>query len=186
MTEQIKLGQIILGDANRDAIHIAIAPVVADEKLAPGQDIGFVDYGNPEKVGHSISPVGIVDPFLKQMVFPSQKFFMFLYPNTVTSLRHEWTHPAFAKTEESRPVAVASKSEQWLREFSERAGLAYPKFLDIIKNAVEHDESWVEHGSDDARTAYYDVDDDVFWMHIENVTGLKRPEGGGSPFSCSC
>ena len=33
---EIKLGKLIDGPAERDAIHIAIAPVVANERLKPG------------------------------------------------------------------------------------------------------------------------------------------------------
>ncbi|MFO0822607.1 MAG: hypothetical protein U0792_05710 [Gemmataceae bacterium] len=43
-------------------------------------------------------PVGIVDPFLREAVRPGQRFWLFMYPNTVTTLRHEWTHPAYATT----------------------------------------------------------------------------------------
>ena len=48
------------------------------------------------------SPVGIVDPFLKEPVEPGERFYIFLFPNTVTGLRHVWTHPAFM----TRPPAL--------------------------------------------------------------------------------
>jgi hypothetical protein len=85
------------GERRRDAIHIAIAPVTAAERLLPGQHVGFVS-GDTEHVGVVNAPsrcLGIVDPFLRQAVEKGQRFWLFLYPNTVTSLRHYWTHPAF-------------------------------------------------------------------------------------------
>jgi hypothetical protein len=93
-----KLGSLIEdGDRRRDAIHIAVAPVTAAERLLPGQHVGLVA-GDTEHVGAMASPagcIGIVDPFLRQAVEEGQRFWLFLYPNTITSLRHYWTHPEF-------------------------------------------------------------------------------------------
>jgi hypothetical protein len=89
------LGRLIEdGDRRRDAVHIAVAPVTAAERLTPGQHVGLVA-GETEHVGPAETCIGIVDPFLTQPVEVGQRFWLFLYPNTVTSLRHYWTHPAF-------------------------------------------------------------------------------------------
>ena len=38
----ITLGELITGTGERDAIHVALAPVKANERLKPGQHVGFV------------------------------------------------------------------------------------------------------------------------------------------------
>jgi hypothetical protein len=103
----LPIGRLIAGDEGRDAVPVAIAPTTAQGELRPGQHVD--QYGNPE--GPGVVPVGIVDPFLREPVRSGQRFWLFLYPNTVTSLRHEWTHPAFPTTS---PSEVAQAIKEYL------------------------------------------------------------------------
>ncbi len=90
------LGSLITdGERRRDAVHVAVAPVMASGTLTPGQHVGFVSEGDMETVGAAENPIGVVDPFLREPVRDGQRFWLFLYPNTITGLRHVWTHSAF-------------------------------------------------------------------------------------------
>src|SRR5262245_32401756 len=89
------LGQPPGENDRRDAIHIAIAPVTASGELRPGQHVGPLPGG---RFGGVEEPIGIVDPFLREPVRDGQLFWLCLYPYTITSLRHVWTHPAFKPT----------------------------------------------------------------------------------------
>jgi hypothetical protein len=105
----LPIGRLITGDGGRDAVHVAIAPTTAPCELHPGQHVD--QHGNPE--GPGVVPVGIVDPFLREPVRVGQRFWLFLYPNTVTSLRHEWTHPAFPT---NSPVEVNQAIKEYLEQ----------------------------------------------------------------------
>lgn len=87
-----KLGEPPPADARRDAIHIALAPVTAGATLKPGQRVGLID---PQTVGPQEPYVGIIDPYLTKSVKKGETCWLCLFPYTVTSLRHEWEHPAF-------------------------------------------------------------------------------------------
>jgi hypothetical protein len=107
---ETQVGRLVNAYARRDAIHVALAPVEAVGNLFPGQHVGVRD----GKASSAYAPlVGIVDPFLPADVLPGQWFMLFLYPNTVTSLRHEWTHPAF-------PTATDGETNAIVKEYLER------------------------------------------------------------------
>ena len=94
MKAEVVLGKIIEGEAFRDAVHIAVAPVVAGEPLIPGEHVGQLPDGTFGTKAEK--KIGIVDPFLMEdVVNKGQQFYLCLYPQTITSLRHVWTHPAF-------------------------------------------------------------------------------------------
>lgn len=93
-----QLGQLIEdGELRRDAVHIAVAPVTAAERLMPGQAVGMASESSLELVGPCEQSIGIVDPFLTHPVESGQRFWLFLFPGTITGLRHVWTHPVFTK-----------------------------------------------------------------------------------------
>jgi hypothetical protein len=112
----LPIGTLIDGDAGRDAVHVAVAPTTAPRELQPGQHVD--QHGNPE--GPGVIPVGIVDPFLREPVPPGRRFWLFLYPNTVTSLRHEWTHPAF-------PTTSTHEVNQAIKDYLDRRKASVPQ-----------------------------------------------------------
>lgn len=95
-TEQYKpnIGEEPEENARRDAIHIAVAPVVVgEEDVLPGTPVGLI---NDQIYPNHPQPIGIVDPFLPYITLKrGQRCWLFLFPNTITNLRHVWEHPAF-------------------------------------------------------------------------------------------
>jgi hypothetical protein len=93
----VKLGQLVPDDVfARDAVHVAVIPMVALRVLEPGQ-----------RMVH-----GIVDPFLPKPVQPGQRFYLFLFPGTVTGMTHAWQHPAFPAEPEPAPKR-RSEADVW-------------------------------------------------------------------------
>jgi hypothetical protein len=91
------LGTIIGPDEKRDAIHLAVYPVEAGERLGPGTDVLLED-GRAWRA-YDNDGVGIVDPFLDGTVVPGERFWLVVYPRQITSLRHVWEHPAFPQSD---------------------------------------------------------------------------------------
>lgn len=160
---------------DRDAIHVAVIPVEAGERLLVGQHVRIVDgraWGTPAV---SADAVGIVDPFLRrQDVARGVSFYLLLYPGTITSLRHEWSHPMFKLARDM------SKSERWLRDFARENRASYE---DMIKGAASGDGAHFgdDDGPEEARTA-------TFWSHVEVVTGRIYDDNHrqNTMFTCAC
>lgn len=87
------LGMIHFKPEARDAIHLAVEPVEAEEDLLPGEHIN-VHNGKAYRAMPG-KGFGIVDPFLLKPVKLGERFWFIMYPRQVRSLRHVWEHPAF-------------------------------------------------------------------------------------------
>lgn len=166
------LGTIIDASQKRDAIHLAVIPVVAGMDLVVGDDIGI---RNGEAFNNGVQNIGIVDPFLKEAVHKGQNFWLVIYPRVITSLRHVWTHPAIENEATSTSVDQQA-AIQWLTEYAERMDTTYDKLI----FAIEH------NGCFDGQPNYYDKDPQDCKPYYEIATGRRWPSGVSNYFSCSC
>lgn len=112
-----KLGSTLTGKEERDAVHVAILPVQVEDgqRLFPGQPIGIVD---GKASAWATDYIGIVDPFLTESVSGGDWFYACLYPGSITSLRHDWTHPVLAPGGNSTPDPQKRDAERWLRRYA--------------------------------------------------------------------
>lgn len=85
------LGTVLTTPQKRDAIHLAVIPVIADELLSPSDPISQVN----GKAFRDKEGLGIVDPFVSRNIAKGEHFWMIIKPRLITSLRHVWEHPAF-------------------------------------------------------------------------------------------
>lgn len=201
------LGTIIDDKQKRDAIHLAVEPVVAGERLDPGDHVtvkngiaSFCNSGDAEALG-------IVDPFLTRSVRQGERFWFVMYPRMVHSLRHVWTHPAFPEesvsvaSSQPEPISVA-EAEAWLRNWCNTNDA--PGFE--VTMAILRDGRW----EDTEGECYGKIDGDMiriygmdghafipreFWIRAElylgkklplELTKLDDPNAEESFFTCSC
>lgn len=185
MSDTLKLGNLVSpeNENKRDATHIAVAAVEAGENLVPGNHIGLFD-GKARQRGKRI---GIVDPFLSKTVLKGDKFWLYLYPGSITSLEHKWSHPAFSEKQESKPDN-RSASEIWMRKWSaEHMGYDYYGDGNLSEDASY--QKAIEAGHNLSVGPYEsarDYIDNEWWSHWEIITGCKRPPEDNRYFSCGC
>jgi hypothetical protein len=198
------LGSIITENEKRDAIHLAVENAVAAVTLRPGDHVKFNNDGQAVLAPHMSNGggIGIVDPFLEELVEPGQRFWLVVYPRQIHSLRHVWEHPAFPPSGETdvKPVVKEdpgkAEAEKWLREYCTRNGF---DFEALVKAATE---GGIVTFGDDGYGDYcsFEFDSDYLYVsgtdahgevpfelfdQIEAFTGknvVYRPDH----FSCSC
>lgn len=176
-----KLGSLITRYEDRDAVHIAIAPVVAGENLKRGATI-FIEKDIAWNSGERMS-IGIVDPFLPvENVVKGAKFWACLYPNSIVSLRHHWSHPAFPPNEDNSSERLEFATGM-IKKWAEEAGQDYDTMMYQAGRYLREDWYYVCDGE---RWEGFYVDD-TFWNAYEVITGtVVHSKKRGSWFSCSC
>jgi hypothetical protein len=192
------LGTILANDdasAQRDAIHLAVLPVIAGQRLNAGQHICLINdkaYGAAKDV-HNL--VGIVDPFVKGPVCVGERFWLVVYPRQITSLRHVWSHPSFpdaqplALTEaEGKRIATAvaealttGPQKKLLMDFADSIGVSYGRLMDAAEDYQERGE-YLNLGDNEGVEICTG-----FWEAYEAVTGkVVAPDMKDSFFTCAC
>lgn len=187
------MGTILADDVGgRDAVHVAVIAVRAHRMLVPGSRVGAV-MKDGEYVSADQDHVGIVDPFLQCNAERHDRFWLYLYPRTITGLAHHWTHPKFGD-EGGTYATPASRleAESWVRGYLKR--IEGPSYEDIIRLVTEgnfydegkyfglsiYEECLQVTGSDASGSI-----DSGLWDRLELITGKKikhRP----TYFTCSC
>jgi len=165
------VGTLLSADQHRDAVHFALAPMIAAETLRPGQHIGLAQ--DTEHAGSGTPLLGIVDPFLTRTVQRGERFWMFLYPATITSLRHEWIHPAFAP----------SPAQAWMEQCAGEVGMTYGAFMEFLRRGAE-ERDYLSFGADESSASLCNSRSDEIWDHYEEITGA--PVRHRPYFSCAC
>lgn len=199
MTGDIGIGKIIDRERHRDAIHVAVAPIEAAHELRPGDRIGIHEGKAFGTAFGLIQPIGIVDPFLTHLVLPGQRFYMFLFPGSITSLRHEWEHPAFGKEAPAptAPAAEKAASEKWLREYARRVNPYYAAPDGYYYEKTGKDESYeilmddlagntITYHGVDMHSRSELIDEKELQHHASVVLGRPVNFDGFEYFSCSC
>lgn len=176
-------------DYKKDAIHVAIATVKAGEDLSPGDWVGFQDQeGVAFKDAHWL---GIVNPFSNGPVKKGQDFQLYLKPNSVTSLTHQWEHPLFNRDPDRIAIAenwlkfVCNYNEYWGEQEEE-----YDNYSRIVRDFKAGDLGFWASG-DDFSEKYNSNKDGFrkkFWDNLEVVTGVMatKEQREQEYFSCSC
>lgn len=180
------IGTLLKGIEQRDAIHIAILPAMAVEDLSPGDAVRIV-HGTKDQIRRvpMEDSTGVVDPFLNTWITKGSWVWVFLHPNSITSIRHEWTHPTV--DEHHRP---ASFSETWLRGFADKWNFDYNDMITYASNPSKGTRSnfITARGRDLHSATELGADHELFWLHLEQLTKQKFDEKHIKNFiwSCSC
>jgi len=192
------LGMILAEGQKRDAIHLAVEPVVAEMHLRPGDHIRIANgFAHRTEVGKGH---GIVDPFLIHDVRKGERFWFVMYPRQVHSLRHVWTHPDFpdepgtsAATPAPAPPAISKEeSKAWLQAFCATSDCpAFSTVMELLETGNVCSEGEDVCGHMDEEYLHFsglDAHGEIppeFWVHAENLLGRKL-QHHPTYFSCSC
>ncbi len=200
---KVELGKLVEDmSIGRDAIHIAVIPVIAAEKLYPSQKISCNDllYAVSD---NSDRYMGIVDPFLTSPLFKEDKFYMMLKQDSITGLKHVWSHPIIDSICKDRleneedvmdDTSRISDSMIWMRNFAKKLNMTYSSLMLLADNMFEGENYKIDsngnitdYGGEDARDLWYS-ESIQFWIHyaiIRNLPPIKETDDLGG-FSCAC
>lgn len=176
----------------RDAIHVAVLPVIASMNLKRACWLEFTYEDNIQHVTNARSwalAVGVADPFHQRInIEVGTRFLMFMKPNTITGLRHDWTHPALEKAMGQRmkqELLDLPSSKTWLENLAASCDMTYSALIEELTSVARGESEYIHIGVDTPEAAY----SEEIWEHYEKITNTVVPASikrHGAPFSCAC
>lgn len=185
MSGDIGIGKLIDQERGRDAIHVAVAPVVAAYPLLVGSHVCILPDG---KAGYGSGSIGIVDPFLSTAPKAGDRFYLFLYPGSITSLRHEWVHSAFqdAVPVKEQPRPDKAFAESWLRQYAARVNKHYEPERAYHTLLTDLGQGTITYHGTEMHSRSELLDGEELRRYAEVVLGKSIDFGNFEYFSCSC
>lgn len=116
-----KVGSFLKAGEKKDAIHVAVIPVTTNNVFKPGTAVSvYYDIALKQFVVNTTGKkVGVIDPFLNRPTRYGDIVYLFLYPNTVKNLRHDWEHPDLVEPEEPA-FEPENPNSNWFGDYEER------------------------------------------------------------------
>ena len=177
--EQLPMGRPPAPDAARDAVHVAIAPVVAETQMMRAQRIR-VDGTHARAVSAAEHANAIVDPWITNDVEAGELVWVLMNPGTITAIRHHWQHPDVRDVpDEARASAIA-----WLKE--EVCDPTSRSLQGVLEDAIRHAESdggfkrYAQSGDgedatiEDLPDLYAIVETERFWQCVNILAGTNH------------
>lgn len=178
MSKDVVMGELIseYDEPSRDAVHVACAPTVAQEVLKPGQPVGAS--------GTSKYPIGIVDPFLKKDVNKGEKFWLILYPNTVTGMKHHWEHPSY--TESGIANEKIAHAEAAITKIASSIGQSFYSIM-VAADMWVQDKDYTYDNSEKYKCSAWEDHIEEFWDMYQIIRGKRIGKDLRESFwTCSC
>ena len=179
-------------DPDRDAVHVAVVKLIAgDNRLHPGSKFKLAHGSNKIALSASYNEgdfVGIANPYVTdnfRHIEKGTEFWGMLIPGLVNGMVHKWKCPIFDDRQESE-----NEHSQWIREFCDRWNFDYNELIENSTSDIKEEyEAWiVARGIDLHSKGDLGEDHDLFWVHLEALTGKKFNKDHREKFgwSCSC
>ena len=188
MSDQPKLGQLIEGEAHRDAVHVAVVPCIAKTKHYPGDHVNAeLHHGDWVVTVGKDNPIGVVDPFLKAPLKHGDHFYLYLYPGSAIGLRHVYRHPVLDHDiiRKETMEALNAPAVEYIRECAGMIDMTYTDLIEALSKWVDYGESTDVNMNQSI--ASMDIKWPKLWAAWGVVTGSAMPrDTKEEPFNCKC
>jgi hypothetical protein len=166
----------------RDAIHVAVVSLVSHGPLSRGDKVTWHHKGVSVRLcKYDEKEIGVVNPFLDRT---GGVVWVMLYPNTVTGMKHHWSHPDFDQIEIDLELA-----ERTIERMAETLGMSSYDDCSARDRLIQDANEYCRHQSGVWSSDYYMADPqdwENFWKAYSVVTGNPRPTENRVPFRCAC